>query len=425
MASSLTTLFRLIAIAAIVLNLTELSALQHIGNVQRAAEIYYLVSNVLVALIVHVTLRLSLEDGEASRFWWLYTSVYAYAFFVDILIIFSPLVLAGIRNFRGYTVTAIKGPLYLLHSGFVTLGMLAMIVLPAWVALTGDDPYRRSKSRLWLLCAVPLGFLVITIEILLQLNVDWFNATVSTPLAVAALVGTIGYVVHNDRVIDPFVYIPWSAARAAKTALSNRLLEISGQLASHSDVQGLVDQVADALDCPVCLITNGESRWCSPKSDCLMVPALPILESIEGTAVTNELGTTHPDLRRELARCGVGAVVRFYPHSNIASAWLILGSAFQEKVYTKDAFDAVDRIFDLLSEVILDHLIANFAGSRKMPAGVGLDLEIRPLEVTVREFESELIARAIASCKGNKTAAARMLGLRPNTLHYKIKRYGL
>lgn len=43
----------------------------------------------------------------------------------------------------------------------------------------------------------------------------------------------------------------------------------------------------------------------------------------------------------------------------------------------------------------------------------------------VAEYEKRLIEQTLQRCDGNKSKAARLLGLRPNTLHYKLERYGL
>lgn len=47
------------------------------------------------------------------------------------------------------------------------------------------------------------------------------------------------------------------------------------------------------------------------------------------------------------------------------------------------------------------------------------------LEELVAEFESRIIRQTLEKCGGNKSKTARILGLRPNTLHYKLERYGL
>ena len=54
-----------------------------------------------------------------------------------------------------------------------------------------------------------------------------------------------------------------------------------------------------------------------------------------------------------------------------------------------------------------------------------LALADKTLEEHVAAFEAHLIAQTLKRCQGNKSKAARLLGLRPNTLHYKIERYGL
>lgn len=43
----------------------------------------------------------------------------------------------------------------------------------------------------------------------------------------------------------------------------------------------------------------------------------------------------------------------------------------------------------------------------------------------VKELETRLILRALESSDWNKAKAAQQLGLKPNTLHYKIERYGI
>jgi len=47
----------------------------------------------------------------------------------------------------------------------------------------------------------------------------------------------------------------------------------------------------------------------------------------------------------------------------------------------------------------------------------------RPLEEYVSEFEAAIIKRALDYCEGNRSRAARLLGLRANTLHYKLERH--
>jgi DNA-binding NtrC family response regulator len=61
------------------------------------------------------------------------------------------------------------------------------------------------------------------------------------------------------------------------------------------------------------------------------------------------------------------------------------------------------------------------------PEAADLDYDVtnKSLDEHVAEFEARLIAQTLKRCDGNKSKTARLLGLRPNTLHYKLERYGL
>src|SRR5450759_3526687 len=69
-----------------------------------------------------------------------------------------------------------------------------------------------------------------------------------------------------------------------------------------------------------------------------------------------------------------------------------------------------------------DHLPAEIRGPATantngmvLPAN-GLDLE---------ELERDLICQALARAEGNKTGAARLLGLSRDTLRYRLEKYGI
>ena len=46
-------------------------------------------------------------------------------------------------------------------------------------------------------------------------------------------------------------------------------------------------------------------------------------------------------------------------------------------------------------------------------------------ELTVKEAEKQLIQRALKECDGNRTTAAKKLGMSRRTLHRKLHTYGL
>ena len=85
-------------------------------------------------------------------------------------------------------------------------------------------------------------------------------------------------------------------------------------------------------------------------------------------------------------------------------------------------------------EVILLQKVANVGniGDRvKVKSGFGRNYLLPSGKATlatpahVAAFEARLIEQTLKRCQGNKSKAARLLGLRPNTLHYKLERYGL
>jgi hypothetical protein len=83
-----------------------------------------------------------------------------------------------------------------------------------------------------------------------------------------------------------------------------------------------------------------------------------------------------------------------------------------------------------LHSAVFDALEAkNRSGRSDVPPPVAELLvegaSLRSLDDLVSEYEAALINQTLQRCNGNKSKAARMLGLRPNTLHYKLERYGL
>ena len=87
----------------------------------------------------------------------------------------------------------------------------------------------------------------------------------------------------------------------------------------------------------------------------------------------------------------------------------------------------VPKTVAALRHAVFDLLRARPADSRALPLEDGHDLAAadKTLDQCVAEFEARIIAQTLKRCDGNKSRAARLLGLRPNTLHYKLERYGL
>jgi len=77
-----------------------------------------------------------------------------------------------------------------------------------------------------------------------------------------------------------------------------------------------------------------------------------------------------------------------------------------------------------LKSAVFDKLRAKERQPMKQPEFEALQPD-KTLDEHVGEYEARIIAQTLKRCSGNKSKAARLLGVRPNTLHYKLERYGL
>ena len=74
------------------------------------------------------------------------------------------------------------------------------------------------------------------------------------------------------------------------------------------------------------------------------------------------------------------------------------------------------------------HALGNrLLAAESAPAAAAIDVPAAgsTLDDYVTAFEARIIAQTLERCGGNKSKAARLLGLRPNTLHYKLERYNI
>ena len=91
--------------------------------------------------------------------------------------------------------------------------------------------------------------------------------------------------------------------------------------------------------------------------------------------------------------------------------------AMMAENYPTDIAALKTAVFDLLKS-------KNIKNAPLLPK-IDLGPAAKTLDEYVAEFEARLIDQTLRRCGGNKSKAARLLGMRPNTLHYKLERYGL
>jgi DNA-binding NtrC family response regulator len=87
---------------------------------------------------------------------------------------------------------------------------------------------------------------------------------------------------------------------------------------------------------------------------------------------------------------------------------------------------ALERAMILAGSDPIDAEHLAFAGAGPVPAGSpGWVPEIPPEGLSLEVLERELILRALERARGNKSQAARLLGLTRRTLYSRMERHGL
>ena len=148
----------------------------------------------LIATLAHLSILIVFNNPL------LYTPlfIYSYAVVLEVLLLFTPLLVAGFEPFRGYTILRIAGPFYGLFEIFIIGSMLSMVFFPLWGLRLGQPALVRRQCKLWVAAAAPLALLTIFIILLPHFKVRLFNSTATTPLLFTLLLAAIGYAVHNS-----------------------------------------------------------------------------------------------------------------------------------------------------------------------------------------------------------------------------------
>lgn len=432
---------------SILLSVSELTVLQRISAsiFQFAGIAYYATCVPMIALFVHLAISISIDEWRSSRMVVFYALFYGFVVTLCALIVYTPLVIVKIEDFGGYTGIGVQGPFYFLFELFIVPSFLAMLVLPMWGLKRSADPIRRNQCKLWLTVAAPLSLLIIFIMVLLHYEIHWFNATVTAPLLFAALMAAMGYSIHSRRPIEPDYFLPWSKTRRCKTELYDNLEALSAQIVKTRSIQFLVNRLADAFQCPAAVVTREALIASAGKSRALELFPKKLLRDIRESTLRREVSTAE-HLGTYMDHHAVAAIVPFYPYNHAASTWILLGNPFGQKIYSRRDFRVIERLFDQIAILLLDRLFTSqhhiHRTRREMellerrhaetkerlkkvlsdqphePAGLH-----KPLAKHLLELEAKIIEETLVVCNGNQAEAARLLGMKPNTLHYKLKQY--
>jgi DNA-binding NtrC family response regulator len=81
-------------------------------------------------------------------------------------------------------------------------------------------------------------------------------------------------------------------------------------------------------------------------------------------------------------------------------------------------------VFCRKDQISLKELPAEMRGGFNVGPG-SKPLSLGDKQMTVQEAEKQLIIQALQDCNGNRTEAAKKLGMSRRTLHRKLHKYGL
>jgi DNA-binding protein Fis len=385
---------------------------------------------------------LAVVISEEKRAFAISIFITIYVLILEYLLLFTSLLITDFQPLK-YAISRVPGPLYGLFEFLTVVSALVALFFPLQGIKADRPPLVRSQCKLWLATASPVVLLIVLVFALLHFNIRLFNTVATLPLLSALLLVAVGYAVHNRRIIELDFYLPWSHTRKHKALLYSRLSAAAAECSAEQTIRNL----ADILKCPAVLISPHKSSAIEAGDGASALSGFPReeLEKVDRMLVSNE-GEDLPGVRHSMGARGVGVIIPFFPHSSTAASWLLLGDGFNAHIYTPLDFRTLQLLLDRLAILLLDDVLRPETSLQQKAAQLR-DLQSsqeslqeqfqrlflqepagfskRPLEEYVSEFEAAIIKRALDYCEGNRSRAARLLGLRANTLHYKIERHGI
>ena len=399
---------------------------------------YYALFIPFLGLLVMLAVVIS----EEKRAFAISIFIAIYVLILEYLLLFTPLLITGFQPFK-FALSSVPGPLFGLFEVLTLVTALVVLFFPLQGIEADRPPLVRSQCKLWLATASPVVLLIVLVFALLHFNIRIFNTVATLPLLSALLLVAVCYAVHNQRIIELDFYLPWSHTRKRKTLLYSRLSTAAAEPSAEQAIRNL----ADILKCPAVWISPHKSSAVEAGDGASVLSGFPRegLGRVDRMLVSNE-GEDLPDVRHSMSARGVGVIIPFFPHSCTAASWLSLGDGFNRHIYTPLDFRTLQQLLDRLAILLLDDILRPETSLQQKAVQLR-DLQssqeslqeqfqrlflqepacfsTRPLGEYVSEFEAAIIKRALDYCEGNRSRAARLLGLRANTLYYKIERHGI
>ncbi|HEX9627241.1 MAG TPA: helix-turn-helix domain-containing protein [Acidiferrobacterales bacterium] len=448
-------LFELAVLFSMVMNLVEITIFHYAtpATIETGIRIYYGAALLVISLLTHLAITITFDNAEGRR------RARSFGFYgvpltLIAVVFFTPWIVAGFQPFRGYTYIRVPGPLYWLFEGYIVLGCLTFALLPLFGIRAGRSPRECDQCKLWMLTATPPALLIISVMILLHLKMWIYSATVTLPLLLTLHLAAIGYAVHSRRVIEVDYYIPLTRKRRTKLAFYKRLLELFDERSPPTGMHAVLQRLRETFGAPVCLLTPDGPR-CVGAEGTSPLARFPVsaLTPITQLATIDDLRVSDPAIVELMRRHDTAAVVPLLPSGDTVAQWIVIGEPFGSKVYSPLDFRFARKMFDRLTAAV--GRLPEYAPATASPAkDIGDPQrretadqaptthavmrstdEYRPvsddpgaewtLEQRLQQIERNILEDTLRQCRGNQAEAARRLGLRPNTLYYKLQRYGM
>lgn len=438
-----------------------------------------------IALLLHVSLRISLDLPAFSRYSIWEALLYLPVAVLLFLLLFTDRLVVGFQMFQN-TVLRVPGPLYFLFETYVAVYLLAALTNLFYGARSGRaSAFKRARNRLWLVGLLPTGLLLVYLIVANHFGWTKITSTIYIPITLTFFLIVTTYATHQYRLFEIEFFIPWSKIRRRKTAFYRRIQAVVAEIGEMRSVKEILDSLAKTLQCQVALIggprpvvalAHEQQRRITGDSMLSQFPA-DALKHVDQIVIAHEIADREPSLHALMKQYKVGAIVPFNSHSALSAHWMLLGEHFSDNVYTPLDFKVVEGLFSRIAERFLDNLtllrsqladahaelhslqrrlaiawdeltssrrrVERLEGENRKLRSENARLRRQSLKVVGNElpediasgrktldqyladYEAEIVLATLRRCRGNKAKAARLLGMWPNRIDYVLERHGL
>ncbi|MDH5631469.1 MAG: hypothetical protein OEZ10_00595 [Gammaproteobacteria bacterium] len=340
-------------------NIAEISHFFTLANGEIPRIAYYIIASSILlgtAIFIHFAIALTFSDRRDHPAWLVPLLVYIGFVVILALMLTTNLVVADVMRV-GPSVSRVAGPLWVLYEIFTLGNCLVGIGILYHGARNTESESQRLRLTTVLLGIVPAILVGISVAVALRIGILKFNTAITLPVATTFFLMVTAYAIHQHRLFDIQFYIPGTRVRKRKTSFYRRMRNMISEIADLNSAEDVIHRVSDTLRCPVALITGNKQVLAAGNASHMAGLPRTSLASIDHIMIAREIESVHPSLHQVMKRHGIAAVVPFFPHSEHASGWLLLGDSFSNTVYTPLDFQLVEELFDKMAELFLDKML--------------------------------------------------------------------